>query len=197
MPVGVPIKITAAQRRCLQRIRARGESRRDWSRVTALLMLEQGQSCQNVARVLGVCLDTVTNWKRRWNRGGVSGLKDKPGSGRPPTVTPRYLRLLRQAVDRGPQAYGYLITVWSSARLAAHLEKKTHIRIGPKQLRRHLQRLGFVYRRPKHTLKSRQNPQEVRAAEKRLLALKKGLVARAPGTNSGSRTRPTSTFTLI
>lgn len=197
MPVGISIKVTTPQRRCLQRIQSRGGSRRDWSRATALLMLAQGQSCQDVARVLGVCLDTVTNWKRRWNRGGVSGLEDKPKPGRPPTVTPRYLQLLREAVDRGPQTYGYLITVWSSARLAAHLEKKTHIRIGPKQLRKHLQRLGFVFRRPKHTLKSRQNPQEVRAAEKRLSALKKGLVAPAPGTNSGSRTKPTSTFTLI
>lgn len=160
-------------------------------------MLAEGRSCQEVARTLGVCLDTITNWKRRWNQGGAFRLKDQPGSGRPLTVTPKYLRLLEEAVERGPQAYGYLFTVWSSARLAAHGEKRTRIRIGPKQLRKHLQKLGFVYRRPKHTLKSRQNRREVRAAEKRLQTLKKGPVDREFDTSSGSRTRRTSTFILI
>lgn len=197
MPAGVPIKISTAQRQCLRRVQAKAESRRTWSRATGLLMLAHGQSCQDVARSLGVCLNTVTNWKRRWNQGGASQIKDKPGSGHPLTVTPKYLRWLEEAAERGPQAYGYLFTVWSSARLAAHLEKRTRIRIGPKQLRKHLKKLGFVYRRPKHTLKSRQNRREVRAAEKRLHALKKGLVHRAPDSNSGSRTRRTSTFILI
>ena len=197
MPTGVSVKISTAQRRCLQRFQGKAESRRTWSRATALLMLSQGQSCQDVARTVGVCLDTVTNWKKRWNQGGAFRLKDKPGTGRPPRVTPRYLRLLEEAVERGPQAYDYLFTVWSSARLAAHLEKRTRIRVGPKQLRKHLKKLGFVYRRPKHTLKSRQNRREVRAAEKRLQALKKGPVGRESDTNSGSRTRSTSTFTLI
>lgn len=197
MPIGVLIRISTSQRQCLQRFQARAESRRTWSRATALLMLAQGQSCQEVARILGVCLDTVTNWKMRWNQGGIFQLKDKPGSGHPLTVTPKYLRLLKEAVEKGPQAYGYLFTVWSSARLAAHLEKRTRIRIGPKQLRKHLKKLGFVYRRPKHTLKSRQNRREVRAAEKRLQALKKGPAGQESDTNSGSRTRPTSTFTLI
>ena len=196
MPVGVPIKISTAQREGLRRVQERSASRRTWARATALLMLVQGQRCRDVAQILGICLDTVTNWKRRWNQGGAFRLQDKPRSGHPPTVTPRYLRLLEEAVERGPQAYRYLFTVWSSARLAAHLERRTRIRIGPKQLRKHLKKLEFVYRRPKHTLRSRQNRREVQAAERRLQALKKGFEAREPDTSSGLRTRPTSIFTL-
>jgi len=196
MPAPVLIRVTGSQRRRLRRILASTQTRRTWSRATGLLMLAQGQNCMDVAKILGICEDTVTNWKRRWIRDGMSSLQDKARSGRPPKVTPRYLRLLGQAVERGPHAYGYLFSVWSAARLAAHLKLKTEISIRPNQLREHLKRQGFVYRRPKHTLKARQNPREVRAAEKHLHALKKGLFAVALDSNSGSRTKPTSIFTL-
>jgi transposase len=159
-------------------------------------MLAGSKSCREVAKVLGVCMDTVTDWKVRWARQGLKSLEDKPRSGRPPTVTAKYLRLLEEAVERGPRAYGYLFSVWSSGRLAAHLERKTKISLRGKRLRIYLRKLGFVYRRPKHTLKGRQNPQEVRAAENHLHALKKGLFVQEHDTNSGSRTKPTSIFTL-
>lgn len=196
MPAPVSIRVSASQKRCLRRILASTESRRTWSRATGLLMLSQGHSCLDVAKVLGICEDTVTNWKRRWIREGAASLQDKPRSGRPLTVTPRYLRLLAQAVERGPHAYGYLFSVWSAARLGAHLKLKTGIPLHANQLRKHLANLGFVYRRPKHTLKGRQNPREVRAAKKHLHALKKGLSVGVLDSSSGSKMKPTSIFTL-
>lgn len=196
MPAAIPLKVTASQMRCLRRIQASARSRRIWSRATGLVMLSQGKACQEVAKVLDICADTITDWKRRWTRDGMKSLEDKPRSGRPPSVTPKYLRLLKEAVERGPQAYGYLFSVWSSGRLAAHLERKTSITLRGKRVRIYLGRLGFVYRRPKHTIKGRQDPKEVRAAEKHLYALKKGLFAQKPGTNSGSKMKPTSIFTL-
>jgi transposase len=196
MPAAVSIKVTASQLRCLRKTQASARSRRVWSRATGLVMLSQGKACQEVAKVLGICADTITDWKRRWTREGLKSLEDKPRSGRPPSVTPKYLRLLKDAVERGPQAYGYLFSVWSSGRLAAHLERKTGISLRGRRVRVYLGKLGFVYRRPKHTLKGRQNPKEVRAAEKHLHTLKKGLFAQELGTNSGSRMKPTSIFTL-
>jgi transposase len=196
MPAAVSFKVTASQMRRLRSTQASARSRRIWSRATGLVMLSQGKRCQEVAKALGICTDTITDWKRRWTREGLKSLEDKPRSGRPPSVTPKYLRLLKEAVERGPQAYGYLFSVWSSGRLAAHLERKTRISLRGRRVRVYLGKLGFVYRRPKHTLKGRQNPKEVRTAEKHLHALKKGLFAQEPGTNSGLRTKPTSIFTL-
>lgn len=196
MPAAVPIAATGSQRRVLKRTRASAESRRVWCRATGLLMLIDGKRCQDVARSLGVSIDTVTDWKYRWIREGSASLKDKPRSGRPPRVTPKYLRLLEEAVERGPHAYNYLFSVWSTGRLAAHLEKKTGIALKAKRVRSYLAKLGFVYRRPKHSLKGRQDPAEVKAAERHLHALKKGLFGLGPATNSGLKTRPTSIFTL-
>jgi transposase len=196
MPAAVPIQVTGSQFRYLRSTRASARRRKVWCRATGLLMLAQGKRCQDVAKSLGISIDTITDWKRRWIREGVASLEDKPRSGRPPRATPRYLKLLEEAVNRGPRAYDYLFSVWSCGRLAAHLKKKSGIDLKGKRVRKYLAKLGFVYRRPKHSLKGRQDPGEVKAAERHLHALKKGLCAREPDTNSGSRTKPTFTFTL-
>jgi transposase len=139
-----------------------------------------------------VCLNTVANWKHRWLKGRYFRLTDARRSGRPPIASKRYLKLMAEAVERGPHSYGYQFTVWSSARLAAHLEEKTGIALSPRQLRKWLSRQGFVFRRPKHTLKSRQNRRKVQAAKRHLAALKKGLLPILVDTTFGSKTRSTS-----
>ena len=175
MPTPIPVRLTPAERRGLQRLQVTAQSRRAWTRATALLMLAAGQPCRQVAEALSVCLNTVTNWKRRWWEGRYGRLPDAAYPGRPPKASPKYQKLLEEAVERGPQAYGYIFTVWSAAHLASHLKQQTGIRLCPKQVRRWLQKLDFVYRRPKHTLRARQNCHEVCTATKRLHTLKKGL----------------------
>lgn len=197
MPAPIAIPLTAAERRALWRIRLNARSPRLWARATALIMLSMGELGSHVADVLSVSINTITNWKRRWLQGGCFRLEDAPHTGRPTKATKRYLELLKEAVERGPRAYSYLFTVWSTARLAAHMGRKTHISLSSKRIRVWLKRLGFVFRRPKHTLRSRQNRRKFHAAKARLKALKKGLSASLRATNCGSKTKGTSIFILI
>jgi transposase len=151
-----------------------------------------GAPAKQIAEALHVTPQTVSNWRRRWIERGPFGLKDAPRPGGPLKVTPRYLRLMAEAVDRGPQAYGYIFTTWSVKRLVVHLQRRTKIRISHQRLRQLLHQHGFVCRRPKHTLKGKRNEREYRRVKQRLEALKKGLCAEEPATNFGLRTRPTS-----
>jgi len=192
MPAPIEIRLTASQRQALERQRAAAKSPRVWARITSILMLAAQVPARKLAAFLGVCLDTITNWKRRWLQGGHFRFQDRAHPGRRSKADARYRKHLKEAVDRGPQAYGYLFTVWSVARLAAHMALKTRVRLGEDRLRELLDERGYVYGRPKHTLKSRQNPRKVRSAKRRLEALKKGLCAVPAGPRSGSRTRPTS-----
>jgi transposase len=187
--------MTPCQKHRLVKLRQEAASPRVWGRITAILLLAKGTLDSNVCNALSISRNTLTNWKHRWLQGRYFRLADSARTGRPPKATRRYLRLLRQAVERGPRAYGYIFSVWSAARLAEHLRRRTSIRLGAKRIRELLKKLGFVYRRPKHTLKGRQNRQEVQAAKKHLDALKKGPWPRDPDTNSGLRTRPISTYT--
>jgi transposase len=191
MPSPTPIQLTSGQRRALRQQMARVKSYRAWSRITAVVLLSTGMSVTTVAETLSVSARTISNWKRRWLKGGIFRLDDAPRSGRPPKATPKYRRVLREAVDQGPKAFGYVFTVWNTARLAEHLFHRTRIRLRPGRVRSLLKDLGYVYGRPKHTLKSRQNRRRVRLAKSELAALKKGLYRLLPLLSSGSRTKRT------
>lgn len=193
MRPSIEIHLTSSERQRLERQRAIAKSRHLWARITTILMASAGVPATTIASFLSVCLNTIRNWKLRWLKGRHFQLDDARRSGRPPRANARYLKLLEEAVDRGPQAYGYIFTVWNVPRLAAHLALKTKIHLGADRIRQLLHKLDFVHGRPKHTLKSRQNRRDVRKAKRQLEALKKGLCGLPPSSTSSSRTRPTST----
>lgn len=174
MPAPIPLTLTDQEKHELEQTRKHSSSRRVWMRSTALLRLGAGEAVAKVAEFLSVCPETITRWKYRWISSRTQGLADRPRTGRPSRATEEYLRLLEEALDQDPHAYGYDFSVWSAPRLGTHLFEKTGIRIGPDQLRRLIHRKKFAFRRPKHTLSSRQDPHEVEAAKQQLEALKKG-----------------------
>jgi hypothetical protein len=90
-----------------------------------------------------------------------------------------------------------LFTVWSLPRLNAHLKARTDIGFCDESVRRLVLAEDYVFRRPKHTLKGKRDEKAFRQAQCRLRRLKKGRCGPTPITNSGSRTRPSSTFTPI
>ena len=162
-------------------------------RQRAIQMLADELSLNEIARRIGYTGVQVSRIRRRFAEGGLDGLQDRPRSGRPSRVTPAYRRELREALKRGPPAYGYLFTVWSLPRLNTHLKAKTGLAFCAESVRRFVRTEGYVFRRPKHTLKGRRDEKAFRQAQRQLRRLKKGLCVPAPTTNSGSRTRPSST----
>ena len=125
----------------------------------------------------------------------MASLKDAPGAGRKPRVTPAYRRELRGALRKGPVAYGYAFSVWSIPRLNAHLQVKTGLAFSDEWVRRLVKAEGFVYRRPKHTLKGKRDERAFGKARRGLDRLKKGLCNLTPPTSCGTRTNPSFTST--
>jgi transposase len=197
MPAPIRLRLRRGEKRALWRLRMSATSPRVWARATALLMLSMGESVAKVAAALSVCVNTITNWKHRWLKCRYFRMADRPRVGRPPDANARYRRMLREAVECGPRAFGYLFTVWSAARLAAHMRTRTRVALSEKQVRVWLRRLGFAYRSPKHTLRSRQNRRAVHTAKLRLKALKKGLSGLLHDSSSGSRMKETFISILI
>lgn len=171
----IQVKLTSWQRRRLQQIRDKPPKPRVGKRAVCLLLSAEGAASELIAQVTGLSKDTITDIRRRWSERGMASLRDAPRPGRPPKVGPAYRQALRQAVHRGPQAFGYVFTTWSIARLNAHLQSRTATRICDDWLRQLVHAEGFVYRRPKHTLKGKRDEQAFRRAQKKLQRLKKGL----------------------
>jgi transposase len=186
------VHLTPRQRRRLRQLRDHAPSPRVAKRAMCLLRSAAGEPAATIARVTGLSRDAITDIRRRWRRRGLRSLRDRPRSGRPPRVTEAYRRELRRALRAGPLALGYVFTVWSIARLAAHLRRRTGVALGADWLRRLAHAEGFSVGRPKHTLAGKRDRRAYRAARRRLARLKKGRRQRARPMNCGTATPPPS-----
>ncbi len=171
----IEVKLTSWQRQRLQQIRDNPPTSRIGKRAVCLLLSADKCSGRLISKVTGLSEDAVTDIRRRWRQFGMASVRDRPRPGRPPKITKQYRTLLREALRKGPLAYGYAFTTWSIARLHAHLQAATSIKVCNDGLRKLVLAEGFVYRRPKHTLRGKRNERAFRKAQKKLGRLKKGL----------------------
>jgi transposase len=116
----------------------------------------------------------LAKWRDRYLQEGVTGLMDRPRRGRPLVVTPEGDRVLVEALARSPFDYGYPVALWGLVDLRHLLNRELGIVIGDDGLSRHLKKLGYVYRRPKHDLHHRQDLDAVESCRFTLQQLLKG-----------------------
>jgi len=171
----IEVELTSWQRQRLRQIRDKPPNPRMGKRAVCLVLSAEAVPSKLIAKLTGLSRDAITDIRRRWQNYGLASLKDRPRPGRRPKVTKPYCRELRTALSKGPLAYGYVFTTWSIARLNTHLRAVTGIKICNDWLRQRVHAEGFVYRRPKHTLKGKRNERAFRKAQKALQRLKKGL----------------------
>src|SRR5438132_6228976 len=76
-------------------------------RALAVLLLAQGEPVLGVARWCRTAAHRVRAWRDRYRARGRDGLVDGQRTGRPPRLGPADLALLDEALERGPQAYGW------------------------------------------------------------------------------------------
>jgi putative transposase len=143
-------------------------------RAMAIQLLHQGMKPQEVADMLAVSLGSIYKWHARWREGGLNALADQPRSGAPPKADEAYWQRVGEIVEQDPAALGYDFTIWTAERLSAHMARETGIELSVSRFRIVMSRRGYVYRRPKHDLKSLQDPEARSAAEMWLNELKKG-----------------------
>lgn len=147
---------------------------------TIILMTAVGRSKQSIAADLGCCPATVDNIRQRYRQQGLAGLRRRKPPGRKSQATPEYRALLRQTVLTQPQTLGYGFSVWSVARLEAHLRKQTGVGFSADQMRRLLHAAGFSFQRPKHTMKGKRDEVAYALAQDELETLKKKPCATMP-----------------
>lgn len=146
-------------------------------RAMALQLLHQGMKHQAVAEMLAVSVGSIYKWHARWREGGLDALANQPKSGAPRKAGPRgypaYWHRVGEVVEQDPRTFGYIFTVWTAERLIAHMVTETGIELSISRFRVMMREHGYVYRRPKHDLKSLQDPDARAAAETHLNELKK------------------------
>ena len=124
MPVSSPdvIELSAADRVELSRlIRAGTTEQRLVTRARIVLLAAAGQPNCLIAEALGVSVDTVRKWRRRWCRDpGRTSLGDAKRSGRPPKFSPVQVAQVKALACQPPEAAAVPLSRWSCPELARH-----------------------------------------------------------------------------
>jgi transposase len=125
-------------------------------RAQALLWLAQGSDVAEVAELLDVSRQTIYNWLSRFQgRAGLdlrARLLDAPRLGRPRAASGTLDELIAAVIDGDPRPLGYHATVWTAPLLSQYLRDHHGIEVSDKTVSRAIDRLGIIWKRPRHEL---------------------------------------------
>jgi transposase len=94
-------------------------------------MFKKGISQAEIARELGVCHQTVSDWHAAWREGGKRALRGAGRAGRPPKLKEDQLEKIERELLKGPKAHGYETDLWTVARIVEVIEETTGVRYHP------------------------------------------------------------------
>lgn len=114
----------------------------------AVVLLQDGKSNTEVARLVGADLSSVKRWKRAVAAGGPNVLAAKPNSGRPPKLSAAQRQELSRIVRDGPLAAGFPTDLWTCRRVAEVIQRRFGVEYHPDHVGRMLHALGFTQQKP-------------------------------------------------
>jgi transposase len=129
-------------------IRRSNESRYD-HRLHGVLLVAEGLSCPEVARLLGDSPRTVEYWIRRFEDQGLAGLTEGDRPGRPTRLTPTQLGQIDRVLRRTPRDVDLGVTLWDGKTLSAWIEREQGVELGVRQCQRLFRQFGFRLRKPR------------------------------------------------
>ena len=120
-------------------------------RERAVRSVQDGESAELVARVLGVNRSTVYGWLAQYRRGGWGALKAKPLFGLPPKLDDRKLRWIYDTVtQRNPLQLKFEFALWTREMVAKLIKDRFGISLSLVSVGRLLAQLGITCQKPLH-----------------------------------------------
>ncbi len=131
------------------------------SRCEMILLSNEGLSPPKIGERVRFSGRTVRRYIDRYETDGIAGLSSKARPGRPPRVTPAYVKQLGELVEQFPRDLGISFSNWTTENLALYLAGQTGIVIGARQVENYLKANQWRLRRPVRTVKHKQDQQQV------------------------------------
>ena len=117
---------------------------REWRRLQAVRLSEQGWCRWQIAHALAVTERSVSRWSAIARVRGARGLRAAPIPGRPPALSLTQQRLIPELLWHGAEAYGFRGSVWTCGRIAQVIQEEFGIAYHPGHVSRLLERLGWT-----------------------------------------------------
>jgi transposase len=133
-----------------QEIQRSEESRYD-HRLHGVLLVAQGMTCPEVARLLGDAPRSVENWVHRFDQEGLSGLTEGERSGRPSRLDKKQVKEINQVL-RQAQRCRHPSEPGGCKTLSAWIDKAYGVQLGVRQCQRLFRQFEFRLRKPRPVL---------------------------------------------
>ena len=120
-------------------------------RERAVRSVQNGESPEVVARVIGVNRSTMYGWLAQYRRGGWGALKAKPLFGRPPKLDSKKLKWIYDTVtQKNPLQLKFAFALWTREMVAKLIKDKFNISLSLASVGRLLAQLGISCQKPLH-----------------------------------------------
>src|SRR5258707_3164523 len=117
---------------------------REWRRMRALDLHQQGWIQREIAAALGATESAVSQWLASARHGGSEALTSHTDRrGVAPKLTPEQLRLIPDFLWHGAEAYGFRGDLWTVGRVVGVIREEVGITYGNSQGARLLKQLGW------------------------------------------------------
>ncbi len=136
-------------------------------RLEMIRLAAAGYPVAEIAGLFRASERRVRRWLGRFRVGGLEALADRPHPGRPGSLTPALLQALREEFARAKRT-------WTAKQIAHWLAQEHGVALHPDHLAAMLKRAHLSYKRTERSLKHKQDPVAVAAAQEQLRALEKG-----------------------
>jgi transposase len=134
-----------------QEIQGSEDSRYD-HRLHGVLLVAQGMTCPEVARLLGDAPRSVEYWVHRFEKRGLGGLTEGARSGRPSRLNEKQIKEIHRVLREKPSDAGMRVNLWDGKTLSAWIAKTQGLELGVRQCQRLFRQLDFRLRKPRPVL---------------------------------------------
>jgi len=121
---------------------------RQWRRLQALHLREQGWHRGDVADALDVTERSVSRWAAVARVRGPPGLRSAPIPGRPPELSSQQRHWVPELLWHGAEAYGFRGSAWTCGRIAKVIEEEFGVAYNPGHVSRLLKQLRWTPQMP-------------------------------------------------
>ena len=120
-------------------------------RERAVRSVQDGESPEVVASVIGINRSTIYGWLAQYRRGGWGALKAKPLFGRPPKLDGKKLKWIYDIVtQKNPLQLKFAFALWTREMVAKLIKDRFNISLSVVSVGRLLGQLGITCQRPLH-----------------------------------------------
>jgi transposase len=125
-----------------------GQDVREWRRMRAWELHQEGWRGTDIAQALKVSTAAVSGWLKRARAGGIAALRRHPAPGPTPKLTGEQRARLPDLLAQGAEAYGFVGDVWTTKRVAVVIQRTFGISYHPAHVSRLVRQQGLSLQKP-------------------------------------------------